>query len=51
MVVHLPVFSVTDSFLTSGALNFCRQLSKLNLSKTNVSDKGLYEYFAMNAAL
>ena len=34
--------SITDGFLMSGVLTSCRQLSKLNLSKTNISDKGSF---------
>jgi len=33
--------SVTDALLTSGALNECDELVKLNLNRTNISDKGL----------
>ena len=32
--------SITDEFLASGALNQCVELVKLNLSKTDISDKG-----------
>ena len=33
--------SITDDLLTSGALNQCCELVKLNLNRTNISDKGL----------
>ena len=32
--------SITDELLVSGALNQCTELVKLNLSRTNVTDKG-----------
>ena len=33
--------SITDELLTNGALNQCMELVKLNLNRTNISDKGL----------
>ena len=36
----LGVCSVTSRFLKEGVLHSCRGLTKLNLSRTNVGDKG-----------
>ena len=36
----LTLSSIDDTFLLNGVLNQCENLTKLNLSKTQVSDRG-----------
>ncbi|ESO06605.1 hypothetical protein HELRODRAFT_188417 [Helobdella robusta] len=39
--LSLPITSITDTFISSGYLDACRELTKLNLSKTSVTSAGI----------
>ncbi|XP_041365412.1 uncharacterized protein LOC121380593 [Gigantopelta aegis] len=49
--LSLASTSVTSHFLMTGILNSCQMLSKLNLSRTNISDKGIINLKLKNLTL